>query len=392
MAFPTVEAVNGAQAASTSNLSVPLPAPGGGILAGDMLLAIAGGRGNTATFGWPGDWTEILDAGVSTFGRGAVAYKVAAGGETGNISVTRSAANTTGVTIYCIRSQGSFTPEVTSISTGADPSALNPASWGSEDTLWFACLTGAQNTPPTGAPTSYGNLRTTDWNTSALGGGMATARRTNNTSSEDPGAFTGGGVGGNNGAFTVGVAPVTTTAIIDGGAIASEEAFGTGVVSLTDQDITDGGGIASAEAFGTGQVASPAMIGGGGISSAEAFGVGALVYPQDLTDGGAIPSAEAVGGVGVANPLINGGGIASEEIVAGGRISWGLAAGGGIASAEAFGLGGIFLPAEATNGGGIPSEEAFGGGNFFRVPALDSVQYLRWLKARQDALDEQVIA
>lgn len=396
MPFPTVEGVSGAQASLTTNLSVPLPTPGGGILADDILLAVGGGRGNTAGFGFPAGWTEVLDAGVSTFGRAAVAYKIAAGGETGNISVTRTASNTTGCTIYCLRGASlTLAPETSSIVGGNNPPSLDPVNWGTEDTFWLACITGAVNSAPTGAPSGYSNLRS-DWNTSAVGGGISTARRSNAVSSEDPGVFT--TAGGNEAGFTIAVAPAAPPVqnLTDGGAIATAEAFGVGTISLTTQVLTAGGAIATAQAFGVGSVSSPDMTGGGGIPSAQVFGVGLLSYLQDLTNGGGLASAQAIGGVAVSNPLTNGGGIASAEQVDGGRLGIGLRDGGAIASAQAIGVGSVYLPINLTDGGSIPSAGAIAGGSIGAgtlaiPPPYGSVQYLRWLKDRQDSSDERIL-
>lgn len=194
MAFPTVAAVAGGNdTADGTSHTVALPAPAGGILANDILLAVVA-FDQIPTVGWPAGWTEIKEQLTSDQVTVAVAWKRAAGGESGNITVTTSTAQAGGWQVYCIR--GAHTSTAPAISTGAsgtsanpDPDVLDPAGWGAEDTLWIAAGGSDGDRPFTAAPTNYTNLQSNGWANTA-GAFCGSARRALNAASEDPGTFT----------------------------------------------------------------------------------------------------------------------------------------------------------------------------------------------------------
>src|SRR5690242_17155236 len=93
-----------------------LPAPDGGILEDDLMIAFAAFSGNPSIT-WPAGWTEIKDqAGNGSLVRAGVAWKRCVGGETGTITVTTSAAETGVVMIKLVR--GAHTSTAPEVSTG----------------------------------------------------------------------------------------------------------------------------------------------------------------------------------------------------------------------------------------------------------------------------------
>lgn len=174
--------------------ALPLPAPFGGILQNDLLVAFVGMDGNP-TFTWPEGWSEIKDeAGNGNAVRAGVAWKRAAGGESGTITLTTSASEGGGARILCVR--GAHRTAVPEVSTGvsgsganADPDFVSPLNWFSENTLWIAAMVNDGNVAVTAGPSGYLGFGNTRW-ANASGAGVATAYRRTISSTEDPGAFT----------------------------------------------------------------------------------------------------------------------------------------------------------------------------------------------------------
>lgn len=203
-------------AADATTHAAVLPAPSGGILADDLLIAVAGMDGNPS-FTWPSDWTEIKDvAGNGSAVRAGVAWKRAIGGETGTITVTTSASEGGAVRILCVR--GAHTTTAPEVSTGvgaatanADPDSLNPSGWDTEHTLWIAAMVNDGNVAVTAGPSGYFDFGNTRW-ANASGAGVATAFKHSSAASEDPGAFT--QTAEDTHAFTVGVRPASPSLIV----------------------------------------------------------------------------------------------------------------------------------------------------------------------------------
>ena len=214
MAFPTIPTVaagrvlftNAAGASGTRtfpNLSSLTKA------SGDLLIAIVYGYQSSATDGavwsaWGGSFTEFADTG-NTVGSIGAAWKVSTGSETGTFTVTEAATVTGGASMVLLAIPGGHNttaPEATAIATGAgagiNAASLNPAGWGTEDTLWIA-VGGSGETNASGAwggmtsaPSNYGDYAdaaTAD--TSTVGEcEIAVAFRQLAAASEDVGAFT----------------------------------------------------------------------------------------------------------------------------------------------------------------------------------------------------------
>lgn len=193
---------------STSHALV-LPSPVGGVLTDDLLVAVVAMDGNP-TLSWPSDWTELKDeAGNGSAVRVGCAYKRAVGGESGTITLTTSASEGGGGRILCVR--GAHPTSAPEVSTGvsgsganADPDALNPAGWGTENTLWIAAVGNDGNVAVTAGPSGYYEFGNTRW-ANASGAGIATATRIAVTASENPGTFT--HTAEDTRAFTLGIRP-----------------------------------------------------------------------------------------------------------------------------------------------------------------------------------------
>lgn len=219
MAFPTVAATNGlSDSANGTSHAVPLAVPGGGILANDIQLIVAGIDGTSAITPPDGTWNEILDASVGSTpsARAGAWWKRMSGGETGTITFT-TASEGGGWNSYCIRGAHlTEAPVVSSVVNGAatanigNPPSLDPAGWATEDTLWIAGMVVDGNNNVTAAPTNYTNLQARRWANTA-GACVATAERTNAVSAEDPGTFTHGA--GQHGAFVFAIRPLAPVGV-----------------------------------------------------------------------------------------------------------------------------------------------------------------------------------
>lgn len=212
MAFPTIPTVAGgrvlwtlATAPSGTHTSPDLSSLTKN--AGDLLLAILviyDGNSTDAEFSaWGGGFTEFMDAATPTTMGVGCAYKWSTGSETGTFTVT-TADTSTNDSAFCLLSipgaHPSTVPEsggmFTGTTTAADPTAFNPAGWGTEDTLWIA-VGGSGEVATTGAftgvasaPTNYTDYAESGISADAVGGVEgAVAFRQLNAASEDVGPF-----------------------------------------------------------------------------------------------------------------------------------------------------------------------------------------------------------
>lgn len=201
MAFPTVVNVNGGNSTSDAT-SVTINLPDGSDVAGRLILLFHTSDGSGESFTWPTGFTEILTEGGTGFTNG-VAYQFTTGSEgyasTGaTTTLTITSVEQSAHTTYLLSGVDTATaPEAATATTGTSTApnsgSLNPAGWGTEDTLWitFASANGLSSTTPrfSAYPTNYTNGRS---DISAGGNGVvqAVARRELNAASEYPGAFT----------------------------------------------------------------------------------------------------------------------------------------------------------------------------------------------------------
>lgn len=214
MAFPTIPTVAGGRILSvlaTTTAGGTVTSPDLSSLtknAGDLLIAICivydGNSTNAEFSSWGGSFTEFVDqATTATMGIGC-AYKWSDGTETGTftVAVAGGAAGSDAV-FFLLSIEGahaSTPPEGGTIANGtaaaADPGSLNPAGWGTEDTLWIA-VAGSGETGTTGsftglaaAPTNYSGYADSGITADVVGGVEgAVAFRQLNAASEDVGGF-----------------------------------------------------------------------------------------------------------------------------------------------------------------------------------------------------------
>jgi hypothetical protein len=194
MAFPQVafsatsfEATN----VSTHNVIKPV-----GTAIGQLIIfgAVTYDGGLGYTIDPPSGFTELYDAVLpAATGHGYIACKVADGSEGVTLDFTTSGNTSSAHWAYSISGHDAGTPPEVGTAAGAnthlpDSPSLNPAGWGTEDTLWVACnwqFGGAATV--VAYPTNYGanNLASTD-----LGNvGVAVATRELASASEDPGTM-----------------------------------------------------------------------------------------------------------------------------------------------------------------------------------------------------------
>lgn len=223
--------------------------------AGDLAVMIVVGSteaGHTTyTITTPSGFTA---EGASQFNEGvgddrmhtAVFWKVADGTEDGTtVDVVTADAVSMAAQVYRyeVGTHGSDV-EVSSFPEGEaanpDPPSLTP-SWGAGDTGWIAgCTHEDSDFEATGAPANYTNLTTTvaDSTEDAC---LSTARRSNNTATEDPGAFA--ALSEKFQAFLIAVKPGTTilypTGLVSAGGW-TDEAGGTTDLHLVVDDTSAG--------------------------------------------------------------------------------------------------------------------------------------------------------
>ncbi len=216
MAFPQVidaDTVTGGQSADTTQHPVTLPANRSN---GDRILVCFACDGTPTVSGWPTGWT-VVGTQNTTVGADkiVVAEKIVSGGEA-NFSLTTSVGEQSSYHAYRITGAHATTAsEAAGINGGTstvDFPLLNPAGWGTEDTLWF--IVGAEDngtrTVSTWPANYTGGQRRTGFGTSAAGVALATAWRELNAASEDPGILT-WSAGPNAGGLTVAIRPTTAT-------------------------------------------------------------------------------------------------------------------------------------------------------------------------------------
>lgn len=202
MAYPVV-ADRASLSGSSGTLSIGIPAR----TAGDRLLIVlevdAGGTAPSLNAVDGVSWTSVgTQAGSgSTTGYFRV-YYLTVGSSGGSTSISGTGpANFTSGFCYLITGADSGTAPEVAFTTGVNPALLDPAGWGTEDTLWIAACyrftAGA-----TSYPTGYTAVDSASF--------MRVGWKNSTASSEDPAAFSGGS--GNGTCATIAIRPVTNTA------------------------------------------------------------------------------------------------------------------------------------------------------------------------------------
>ena len=236
MAFPAIPTaaatslLQSSQAAATTTHTFPnqsnLPnTPGALLLA--IIVTYLGGSVNAEFSAWGGGFTEFIDqsANSTTIQSIGAAYKLdATGSESGTFTVTT--VGSTRSVMFLMEIPGAHkttlptaTAKANGTSAAADPAALDPADWASEDTLWIAVgvngeisLTGSF-TGITAAPTNYTNYL----ESGIIGGDVigalegAVAFRQLNTASENVGVWSLDVGAAGNSALLIAVRPLAAT-------------------------------------------------------------------------------------------------------------------------------------------------------------------------------------
>lgn len=201
---------------------------------GDLLIAIcvvyqSSASAGAVFSGWGGGFTEFLDVGGTTSNMSiGAAYKVSNGSETGTFTVTQAATVTGHAAMFLLSIPGAHQttpPEGGTVTHGTTTSAniasLNPAGWGTQDTLWIA-IGGVGETATTGsfsgigtAPTNYGSTATTGISADVVGGLAASvAFRQLTAASDDPATWVTDGSNARNSAVLLAVRPAPTQVTI----------------------------------------------------------------------------------------------------------------------------------------------------------------------------------
>ena len=201
MTFPSIAARNqGAASANVTTTALPLPAS---IAAGNLLCAWIAIDGTvlptwgTGLAGWNVLFTA-LDTGTTSI-VGMFLYRIATGTESGNIGITTPSEAWAGHTWRITSFDPNTPPDFATAGDGGtgttnpNPPSLNPAAWGTEDTLWLALGAGDGNVAFTAAPTNYTTnanfqLSTNATTTDRVASGQGD--RALNGASDDPGTFT----------------------------------------------------------------------------------------------------------------------------------------------------------------------------------------------------------
>lgn len=265
MAFPVIESVTETTFASdTTAHVVSMPAS---VNAGDALIVIFTNDGS-ATVTTPSGWTQLYTLANGTALTGGAYAKVASGSEGGGtVDFVTSATESASAQCYRISGWHGLITGVEagtagSITTGttADPPSLSP-SWGALDTLWLAtCHTSTTQTISSG-PTSYTNLTQTSSGSGTTFAQTISARRSNNTATEDPGVFTTSGTGASKVYNTLAIRPLTS-----GGLAATESSSdsfsGSGDVAVQ-------GGLAATETGGDSFSSTGSVLISGSLSANE---------------------------------------------------------------------------------------------------------------------------
>lgn len=201
MAYPQI--VSTAATNNGAATSVPLTMPAT-ITATNLLLAYIGSV--VAVTGFPG-WTPVGSTSSGGTFNLSVYAKIAAGGDTA--TPTFSSAQGVCAEVYDISGWSGTLSDLafSSIGGSVDPPALSPP-LGAGDYLWIpAC--GGEGASITAAPTNYGGLLTASATSSSVVLGCANRQLT--AASENPGAFSYGGV--STAAVTLAVPPARSAAV-----------------------------------------------------------------------------------------------------------------------------------------------------------------------------------
>lgn len=218
MAFPTVQDADTKSGTVTSNsTSWTLTYPTN-LHVGDLILAFVATDGDTDTTpSLPAGWTIYWSEAAGRAETGMVAAKVSDGTESGSFTLSLPASEQGAWRIFRIIGWYGTLADgldvgLDAVQTGStpDPPSLNPASWATEDTLWFAAC--AVDTSRTISVYPLADRNTADVSGGAGGATLGICSTTSAVSSLDPGTFT---ISASDDwdAFTIGIRPLASPAV-----------------------------------------------------------------------------------------------------------------------------------------------------------------------------------
>lgn len=189
MTFPAVAATNsGNSGANTTSTVITMPT---GATVGDLVVVVFGkdGTGVPSIASGTG-WTQV--GGASTGSSYGVIFWKVFDGSGDNLTITTTSEGTC-YTVYRItghNGQVNISSPQVSAGTTPNPANLDPADWGTEDTLWISACAWDGNVAHSAYPTNYASNQLTNRWANSNGCGVASATRNLNAGSEDPGTFT----------------------------------------------------------------------------------------------------------------------------------------------------------------------------------------------------------
>jgi hypothetical protein len=195
---PTVSSINTQTfGTNTTSHNVTMPST---VDTGDLLIVLFSNDGN-ATVTTPAGWTAVTN-GTQVSGtniRGSVFAKDAAGTEDGtNVDFVTSASEQAAAQVYRIPAakwEGNIASVEAANAAGSststpDPPNLDPAGWGTENTLWISYVAGGTYASTTTYPSNYTNGTHTVAGSGTTGASASSSRRDYTASSENPGSYT----------------------------------------------------------------------------------------------------------------------------------------------------------------------------------------------------------
>lgn len=193
MAFAQIQAADTGVSNETSNTTSHGGVVPANLVSGNLMLAMVAidrDRGINV----PSGWTSIQNIGSSSAVGTATWYRIAGASES-NFTWTSDEGDTSLTRILRITGwHGTTAPEAADAvgnSANPDPPSLNPANWGTEDTLWVAwyAIDGSIG-EATAYPTNFDDNQVTGDSGAAGGPSFAYCSRENAAASQDPGTFT----------------------------------------------------------------------------------------------------------------------------------------------------------------------------------------------------------
>lgn len=195
---PTIAGFGGNNSGANVTTSTPaITTLTGAPNVGDLIIIIIAKDG-TGAFTWPGGWSsptgwsDLTFAATNNQGVLSIRYRVWQAGDA-DPAITHASEGTAWQVYRFLVNTFTSPPEAASNSgdsTNPDPPNLDPSGWGIENTYWLAVAANDGNVAITAGPTNYTASFQNDRWANSNGVGIASGRRANAVSAENPGTFT----------------------------------------------------------------------------------------------------------------------------------------------------------------------------------------------------------